>query len=627
VTAKPSSIGTHLRTGALVLCAWLALTLLMGAVSMSIDAPPPAQRVAWTAMNAMIAVLWSAFSLVIAAWHRRARESTRRLWILVALHVPLLVLVSLGDALAVRVAAQLISGLPLRLPFAATVVYYADFDIVRYVVIVAVAEALLLRRTVAARQRHATHIETLLARARLDHLEAQLQPHFLFNALGTVSELAFRSPGQAAHVVRQLAAITRESASQTTDEIPLGAELAGMEPYLEIQRLRFADWLTIDFDVSPATMDCLVPRLVLQPLVENAIRHGLSGRRAAGAIRIEARTEQGMLIVRVADNGVGVRPGAGESGHRIGLANVRDRLSILYGDDNRLRLSNGDIGGAVAELTIPARRRATVRATDNPSEPSDPADQQLDGVWSPSLPPIVARRPWLTTVVLWLACGALWFQQSLLYYVMRGRASQVRWVPIAASDMINGLLWAAITPLVFILVRRFALERRWLAARVAAYIVAAAALSLLHATVLERLTNPSVPVWSDAYEMTLVVDFVIVFALVAIAHRRQFVDWLDTREASAAALGAQLALARHRATRLQSISPVLLQSLEQISVLLEANPERTEGAISSLADYLRLAIESSDTIGITPPRERALARALAELEQSVGVPLSLSGVA
>src|SRR3954470_15191914 len=102
-----------------------------------------------------------------------------------------------------------------------------------------------------------------------------------------------------------------------------------MEPYLDIQRIRFADWLTIDYHVDDAAVDCLLPRFILQPLVENAIRHGLRGRRAAGRIDISATVENGSLIVRVMDNGVGLDASASSAGHGIGLANVRDRLAIM----------------------------------------------------------------------------------------------------------------------------------------------------------------------------------------------------------------------------------------------------------------------------------------------------------
>jgi LytS/YehU family sensor histidine kinase len=145
------------------------------------------------------------------------------------------------------------------LTFLLTVVYYADFEIVNYLAIVAVAEALLIRRALVERQRLSKRLEVSLSRARLDYLEAQLQPHFLFNSLGAVSELASDAPVTANRVLRQLIAIFRTALAQKSDEVTLGEEIVGIEPYLDIQRIRFADWLTIDYRVQDAAVDCLLP--------------------------------------------------------------------------------------------------------------------------------------------------------------------------------------------------------------------------------------------------------------------------------------------------------------------------------------------------------------------------------
>src|SRR5205085_1015013 len=149
----------------------------------------------------------------------------------------------------------------------------------------------------------------------------------------------------------------RTALGRKTDEITLGEEIVGIEPYLDIQRIRFADWLTIDYRIDDDTVDCLVPRFVLQPLIENAIRHGLSGRSAAGTIEISATVNDSTLVVRVMDNGVGLDAPSTSSGRGIGLSNVRDRLGILYGGDDSLRLTSNDSGGTVAELRVPVRRR------------------------------------------------------------------------------------------------------------------------------------------------------------------------------------------------------------------------------------------------------------------------------
>ena len=283
-------------------------------------------------------------------------RSRRTCSLLIALHLPTLFVAALADTVVTRAVMLAIDPARQITPFWAFLVYYVDFDIVSYVAVVAVAEALLVRGALVARQQLAKRLETSLSRARLDYLEAQLQPHFLFNSLGAVSELAYDAPATANRVLRQLIAIFRTALARKSDEVTLGEEIVGIEPYLDIQRIRFADWLTIDYHVDDGAVDCLLPRFILQPLVENAIRHGLSGRSAAGTIDISA-TSSRHLIVRVSDNGVGLVARASTAGRGIGLANVRDRLAIMYGDDDRLRLVNSDAGGTIAELTIPVRRR------------------------------------------------------------------------------------------------------------------------------------------------------------------------------------------------------------------------------------------------------------------------------
>ena len=346
-----------LKSISLVLAVWVAFFGMQAVLSIALTRRGPAQLASMLEVDLAIAILWASMSFAIASWHRTARALAPNVLLLIALHLPTLFVAALADTVVTRAVMLAIDPARQITPFWAFLVYYLDFDIVSYVAIIAVAEALLVRGALVARQQLAKRLETSLSRARLDYLEAQLQPHFLFNSLGAVSELAYDSPATANRVLRQLTSIFRTALARKSDEVTLGEEIAGIEPYLDIQRIRFADWLTIDYHVDNAAVDCLLPRFILQPLVENAIRHGLSGRNAAGVIDISAVVERENLIVRVSDNGVGLVASASTAGRGIGLANVRDRLAIMYGDDDRLRLVNSDAGGTVAELTIPIRRR------------------------------------------------------------------------------------------------------------------------------------------------------------------------------------------------------------------------------------------------------------------------------
>ena len=561
-----------------------------------------------------LAVLWTAITYAIVFAHRWLRARVHGAFVLLAAHLPIAIAAALLDTAVTRWAVEHYSGARVTAPFSATLVYYSDFDLVIYVAVVAIAEALLVRRVLLDRQRTAEQLESSLSRARLDYLEAQLQPHFLFNSLGAVSELAYEAPATAARVLRQLSSIFRSALAKKADEVTLGEELVGIEPYLDIQRIRFADWLTIEYDIHDAAVDCLLPRFVLQPLIENAIRHGLSDRRAAGTIGISAAVRDGALLVRVWDNGVGLEHARSTSGRGIGLSNVRDRLRILYGDDERLRLAASDEGGTVAELIIPARRRVErISGSVNASTVTASAE-------SAALPMLTVPRPLrngvVASLVIWLAFALLWTQQSFTYLSIRGELGRSTWWSIARLDGISAALWAVMTPLMMWIARRVPLRRERLAVGLCAYLVGCAGASVLHVVLFHALTSPNAALWSSQYVLGAWIDGVIACAIVAVAHRTVLLDWLREREADAAALTAELEVARGKAAQLQSIPPVLLQTLDGIAAGLRGDAAVTERQLSRLGDYVRLALECTDERGVTPERARALESAVAALRDS-----------
>lgn len=599
---------------ALVYALWLVFfggqSLIARTLSPTSALPPSvALRVDLT-----LALLWAVLNYAIVGWHEWLRARVRGALALLAGHVPMAVACALIDTAVTRYSLELFLHQRLENGFSVTLVYYSDFDLVIYVAVVAIAEVLLVRRALTERQRAAERLESLLSRARLDYLEAQLQPHFLFNSLGAVSELAYEAPATASRVLQQLSAIFRSALAKKTDEVTLGEEIVGIEPYLDIQRIRFADWLTIEYEVDDAAVDCLLPRFVLQPLIENAIRHGLSDRRAAGTIEISAVVRDNSLIVRVSDNGVGLEHARASTGRGIGLTNVRDRLRILYGDDDRLRLCGSDEGGTVAELRIPARRR-----NDRPSSPADaiPLAGTGDDAELPAIAvPAPLRNGILAGVLIWVAFALLWTQQSFMYLSIRGVLGKNTWLSIARIDVVSAALWAVMTPLVIWVARRAPIRRKRLALWVSGYLVGAVAVSIVHTALFHLITSPKVPLWSASYQTAYAIGFVIVCAIVAVAHRGVLVDWLREREADAAALSAELEVARGRAAQLQSIPPVLLHSLDGIAAGLRRDAGVTEKQLSRLGDYVRLALECTDERGVTPERARALDAAVAALRES-----------
>jgi signal transduction histidine kinase len=239
----------------------------------------------------------------------------------------------------------------------------AAFNALVYAAMVGLQHMGALYRRYAERERAALQLETRLARAQLEALRIQLQPHFLFNTLNTISALLHRDPESADRVLTRLGDLLRLSLQHSgRQEVMLRQELEFIERYLEIQQTRFQDRLQVRLDAEPETLDALVPTLVLQPLVENAVRHAIEPRAAAGRLEIRARRENGHLTLQVADDGPGIGGGGpidGASipvtGSGIGLANTRARLEQLYGAGHRFSLANAAEGGLVVTLELPYR--------------------------------------------------------------------------------------------------------------------------------------------------------------------------------------------------------------------------------------------------------------------------------
>lgn len=202
-----------------------------------------------------------------------------------------------------------------------------------------------------------TELEGQLARSELAVLRAQLQPHFLFNALNTaVSLVRANQPEAGVHVLTHLADLLRQLVHGVQQEVTLREELRILDSYLAIERARFGKRLTIVVDVPAQFQDAYVPGLVLQPLVENALRHGVGTRDAPGRVCIDAVVRGDTLELRVSDDGPGFALDApAREPPGVGIANTRARLSRLYGDAGTLSLHNGTNGGAEVIVSLPIR--------------------------------------------------------------------------------------------------------------------------------------------------------------------------------------------------------------------------------------------------------------------------------
>ncbi len=232
------------------------------------------------------------------------------------------------------------------------------FDFFVYWAILGVGYAFDYRERYREREAQAAALKAQLAEAQLESLKMQLHPHFLFNTLHTIAGLVRSNERRpAVDMIAGLSELLRHALESADEqEVPLREEVKFIELYLDIQRIRFSDRLTVRIEVAPDALDALVPNLILQPLVENAIRHGVALDESAGSIVIDAYRTQEMLHLRVCDDGPGLQSGwRMEESEGIGLSNTSERLKHLYGAAHRFDLSNGTHGGMTAALAIPFR--------------------------------------------------------------------------------------------------------------------------------------------------------------------------------------------------------------------------------------------------------------------------------
>lgn len=205
----------------------------------------------------------------------------------------------------------------------------------------------------------ATQLEAQLSQAQLQALKMQLHPHFLFNTLHSISALLSRDTEAARTMITRLGDFLRMTLENSgTQEVTLQQEMEFLRCYLEIERVRFQDRLITEVHIDPAALDSTVPNLILQPIVENAIRHGIAPRSTPGQIIIQAKQENGLLRIEVRDNGPGLpanRKDESLFNKGVGLANTQTRLERLYGASHRFELINDPGGGLVVTLEIPTK--------------------------------------------------------------------------------------------------------------------------------------------------------------------------------------------------------------------------------------------------------------------------------
>jgi len=232
---------------------------------------------------------------------------------------------------------------------------FTPTNVLFYWGVVVIEHALDYYRKLQERELKASQLEAQLAQSQLQVLKMQLHPHFLFNTLNAISALIRESPDEADEMVSRLGDLLRMTLETAgLQEVPFKKELEFLKHYLDIEQTRFQDRLKVEMAIEPETLDGLVPSMILQPLVENSVRHGVAPRPEGGCIKIKAWRDHSLLRLEVEDDG----PGLGANTplkERVGLTNTRARVSNLYGDEHGLRLRHAAGGGLVVSLSIPFR--------------------------------------------------------------------------------------------------------------------------------------------------------------------------------------------------------------------------------------------------------------------------------
>jgi len=355
--------------------AWMAVAAIMYAQDIARalywnDPYPFREGVHW-ALDGIISALLTPFIIrAVQRWPIEFRGS--------AGHIGRHVLFSIAFGLA-RSGAESLVLMPLQVPeifgprpewatstanvFAVLSLYDLVRAAVAYWIIVSIQATRLYHQRFEERARaalqlevHAAELRAQVVQAQLSALKMQLQPHFLFNTLNAIVVLVRQDrQAQAEQALARLSELLRAVlADMESQEVPLHRELAYLKVYLAIEQMRFPDRLQIHVDVDAATLNAAVPHMALQPLVENAVRHGIARRAAGGTITIQAKRIGEHVHLAIKDDGAGFARSGSTTGHGLGLVNLRSRLEQLYASDGGLSIDEGETGTAVS-ITVPYR--------------------------------------------------------------------------------------------------------------------------------------------------------------------------------------------------------------------------------------------------------------------------------
>ena len=617
------------RWWAAVLGVWTVYGILQVALVELTKEPGKSGTRFWGPIMIAVALFWAAATPLVFWLAQRLRPS-RVGWLRSATGHGAAALLLAAAVMYLRMTVRLAIDPEGKRNFLLAYVYVLDYNLITYAMVAVIGEALGRYREYAARARVALALETQLARARLQFLQRQLQPHFLFNALNAVAELARETPDTARRTLHDLQRLLR-SALECADaaEVTLREELATLEPYIQIQRTRFSDTLDIACRVEPATLDACVPPLVLQPLVENAIRHGRAGRGERGRVSITARLSGDRLQLRVVDDGPSLTPRAAtqpratreRTGSGIGLRNTAERLAQLYGADHRFALFHESGAGTVAELDLPFRTSARVTRFTRPvavtaasaapdageeataeliqvvslQPPAPEGESAASAIATADGEPQPARRGlgwrgWAAMMAFWAAVGAYWLLQTdLVQLVVLGHVEN--WMR-GRIDLVSAAVYAALTPVVLWLAHRVPFTRRRWPAVLAFHLLAAVAFAAVQMWVCFNVGVDDRALLLEANIDPFTLCLFIYFGLVAWSHARDFAAWYEERGLAAARTEAAIAHAHWQTVALELHPQFLLAALGTAADLTRSDAPRAERVVERLADLLRTTLDA-----------------------------------
>jgi two-component system LytT family sensor kinase len=630
----------------------------------------------WMLVSALImAWTWAALTPLLFSFTRRIDPARIGWWRSLAAHGATLTALALFmGALRLVLIIALTSPGPdnWRLQFSGQefwprAVFWADVNLFTYLAVVLTGRAVASHRRYLDRTLRTHVLETQLARAQLHFLELQLQPHFLFNSLNAIQELAHEAPNAAERMLRRLYALLARSLERSgQDEHTLAEELSALEPYIDIQRTRF-EWLAVGLHVNADSRTAMVPHLILQPLVENAIRHGLAVRQGPGHIEVFAERRGDRLVMQVRDDGVGLPTATKPGRSGIGLRNASERLRQLYGKNHRFELRPREHGGVVVEIDIPFRdqpegspsrswtesprsrevmpevtleevsawrtgefaaavlpgpianrpplgmdrpRQVVSHDPGRETRQSEPLIAAVESHHEPTTP-LLSRRTWMFLVALWLGTAGLWTVQMHAYVWLTTAFRGWGW-DIIRLQFAGALYWTIASLGVLALARRFRLYGRRAAAHLAIHFGAAIVISFGFLFVLRALGLTAAPILFQLNVNPLTGNFFLYFGLLAWSHSRDFAAWYRARELASAQLTSEIARSRFQALCVQVRPQFVLGTLDLLARLVHVDVPRADRLIARLADVLRLTLDTASLDSTSLQEELDLVNASVE---------------